>query len=116
MSDRYTRTDAEAAFARLASALGKVWSDREGKLWKGAYYEPTEEGELWVREGNANRARVGAWSLDYNPIYGGYVIHEMGNVGGGVSEPFGGMRRNAREFCDAVYFTENALRAAKVTA
>jgi hypothetical protein len=116
MADRYTRKDAEAAFARLASALGKTWSDREGKLWKGAYYEPTAAGQLWTREGNQNRAHVGAWTLDHNSIYGGYVIHEMYNEGGGVSEPFGGMRRNARDFCDAVYFAENALRATKLTA
>jgi hypothetical protein len=116
MSDRYTRKDAEAAFARLASALGKTWSDQHGKLWKGNYWEAVEDGTLWSREGTANRARVGAWALDHNGVYGGFVIHEMFNEGGGVSEPFGGVRRSAREFCDAVYFAENALRAAKVVA
>src|SRR5439155_4522318 len=121
MSDRYTRKDAEAAFARLASALGKTWSDQHGKLWKGNYWEPVEDGTLWTQSEDAglpgnmrNRARVGAWALDYNPIYGGFVIEEMYNEGGGVSQPFGSMRRGARDFCDAVYFAENALRAAKV--
>ncbi len=125
MSERYTKRDAYMAFARLASALGKTWSDPRGNLWKGsAYkpaavtsdYDPTKQAELWtsVYEGARvrNLAAVGAWSLDHNSVYGGFVIHEMMNVGGGVSEPFGSMRRNAREFCDAVYFAENALRAA----
>lgn len=111
MSDRYTRKDAEHAFARLASALGKTWSDREGKLWHGNYWEPAPAGQLWERVRSENRAAVGAWSLDYNPVYGGFVIEEMHNAGGGVSQPFGSMRRTAREFCDAVYFAENALRA-----
>src|SRR5438046_873108 len=129
MSDRYTRKDAEAAFARLASALGKTWSDRDGKLWRGSAYEPvavmsdydpSKQAQLWtsVYEGVRvrNLAAVGAWSLDHNSVYGGFVIHEIFNAGGGVSEPFGSMRRSAREFCDAVYFAENALRAAKVPA
>jgi hypothetical protein len=116
MSDRYTRKDAEAAFARLASTLGKTWSDQHGKLWKGNYWEPVADGTLWTLEGNENSARVGAWGLDYNPTYGGFVIEEIFNEGGGVSQPFGSMRRSARDFCDAVYFAENALRAAKVTA
>ena len=108
MSDRYTKKDAYAAFTRLASSLGKVWSDDHGKLWKGDYWEPTEEGRLWVSEGNTNRARVGAWTLDHNSIYGGYVIEEMHNVGGGVSQPFGSTRHNAREFCAMVRFALDA--------
>jgi len=116
MSDRYTRKDAEAAFARLAAALGKTWSDRNGQLWKGDYWEPVADGTLWTRQGSENHARVGAWTLDHNAIYGGYVIEEMYNEGGGVSQPFGSMRRSARDFCDAVAFAENALRAAKVPA
>jgi hypothetical protein len=111
MSDRYTRKDAEAAFARLASALGKTWSVT-GALFEGNYWESKSVGTLWTREGSDNRAHVGAWTLDCNPTYGGYVIEEIANEGGGVTQPFGSMRRNAREFCDAVYFAENAIRFA----
>jgi hypothetical protein len=112
MSDRYTRKDAYKAFTRLAAALGKTWSDDYGNLFKGDYYEPDLlEEKLWTRTGNENRAYVGAWTLDHNSVYGGFVIEEIHNDGGGVSQPFGSMRRNAREFCDAVYFAENALRA-----
>jgi len=116
MSERYTKRDAYMAFARLASALGKTWSDDHGELWKGSAYEPVAAGQLWLRQGSDNVAFVGAWMLDHNSVYGGFVIEEMYNTGGGVTQPFGSMRRNAREFCDAVYFAENALRAAKVPA
>jgi hypothetical protein len=117
MTERYTKRDAYMAFARLASSLGKTWSDDHGKLWQGSAYEPKAVGrDVWERVGSDNVAFVGCWMLDHNSVYGGFVIHEMYNEGGGVSEPFGGMRRTAREFCDAVYFAENALRAAKVTA
>lgn len=117
MSERYTKRDAYMAFARLASALGKTWSDDNGKLWSGSAYEPIAVGrQLWERVGPNNVACVGAWTLDHNSVYGGYVIEEIFNVGGGVTLPFGSMRRTAREFCDAVYFAENALRAAEVPA
>jgi len=107
--DRYTRKDAEAAFAWLASRLGKTWSDRNGNLWTGKYFEPTAVGQLWTRDGNENRAHVGAWMLDYASGYGGFMVHEMGNEGGGVSTPFGHTRRSARDFCDAVRFAMDAL-------
>ena len=110
MSERYTRKDAYKAFTRLASALGKTWSDDYGNLYSGHYYEPDLRAEkLWTREGTSNRAHIGAWMLDYNPIYGGFVIEEMFNEGGGVSRPMGDLRRNAREFCDAVRFAMDAL-------
>ena len=118
MSDRYTHKDAEAAFARLASACGRTWSDRGGKLWRGSWwtpeavlsdYEPDGQARLWTRAGNENRAAVGVWMLDHNGIYGGYVIHEMYNDHGGVYEPFGGMRRSAGDFCAAVNFAMSAL-------
>ena len=28
---------------------------------------------------------VGAWGLDYNPVYGGVVIYEVANTGGAQS-------------------------------
>lgn len=83
MSDRYTKRDATAAFARLMQATGH----RPAQSYKD----------------------VGGWVLDYNGIYGGYVIHEMFNENGAVSEPFGSRRRNAREFCEAVNFACRAI-------
>lgn len=115
MSDRYSRKDAQKAFERLASALGKTCSDEHGNLFNGnPYNDPTPAGRLWddVVEHGVHvglRAAVGAWSLDYNGVYGGFVVHEMFNDGGGVSEPFGSMRRNAREFCAAARFALDAL-------
>jgi hypothetical protein len=109
MSQRFTRKDAERAFARLAFTLGKTWSDRSGHLYSGPYWAPVPAGELWTRVGSDYVATVGAWMLDYNPVYGGFVIHQMGNEGGGVSCPMGHTRKPAREFCEAVRFAIDAL-------
>jgi len=87
MSDRYTKRDAQAAFERLMQATGK---------------HPA-----------ASYKDVGGWVLDHNSIYGGYVVHEMFNENGAVSEPFGGRRRTAREFCDAVSFACRALEVSR---
>jgi hypothetical protein len=109
MTARYSRKDAEAAFARLASALGQTWSDQYGNLWNGKAYEPTAVGQLWTTDGTENNAHVGAWTLDYNPIYGGYVIEVIANTGGGVSQPFGSQRHPASEFCAMVRFALDVL-------
>lgn len=114
MSERYTRRDAYMAFTRLASALGKTWSDDHGNLYNGDYYEPhLLQTKLWMRiessGGAQNIASVGAWTLDYNPVYDGFVIEEILNVGGGVSHPMGDLRRNARDFCNAVRFAMDAI-------
>lgn len=81
--DRYTRKDAERAFDLLCKATGHR---------KAVAYND-----------------VGGWQLDYNGVYGGYVIHAIVNDGGGVTEPFGSMRRPAREFCSTVTFAIRAL-------
>lgn len=112
MSERYTRRDAEAAFHRLANALRKTYSDPNGDLWTwdDAQRAPKRTGgKLWTREGNENRAAVGAWCLDYAGVYGGFVVHEISNEGGGVGTPLGHLRRNARDFCDAVRFALDAM-------
>lgn len=83
MSDRYTRKDAEAAFTRLISAIG----GRVATSYKD----------------------VGAYRLDWNGTYGGGNIELIINDGGGVSQPFGMMRRNAREFCESVNFAMHAV-------
>jgi hypothetical protein len=82
--DRYTRKDAEAAFERLCNLTGH-------------HAGPWNE--------------VGAWQLDANPTYGGYMVVEISNEHGGQSTPFGPMRRSARDFCDAVRFAEDTLQS-----
>lgn len=108
MTDRYNRADAQSAMERLAAALDKPWA-RNGQVFVGKPWDDesrTVTGHLWTRpEG----AYVGAWVLDYAAPYGGYVIHEMANEGGGVSTPFGSRRRSARDFCMVVEFALTAL-------
>ena len=94
MAYRYTHKDAEHAFERLCKALGK----REA-----ARYDD-----------------VGGWRLDYGGgqgmsigVYGGYVVEEIASEGGAIRMPLGYQRRNAREFCEAVYFAVSVLRAAE---
>lgn len=41
---------------------------------------------------------VGAWRLDYNSCYGGYVIEEIVTTSGGITHPFKCYRRSAAEF------------------
>lgn len=53
------------------------------------------------------------WTLDYAP--GGYVVELVDNVTGGVSQPFGPMRRNARDFVQAVRFLTDAMHASGIT-
>ncbi len=84
MSERYTKRDAEAAFGRLARRLDKDCFDP---------------------------FRVGAWTLDHNATYGGFVIAEIVNEHGGETRPFGDRRMSAREFVQSVDF---ALRAIEV--
>jgi hypothetical protein len=52
---------------------------------------------------------AGGWILDYNGIYGGYVIMEL-LQGGGETGIFGLMRRNAREMYDTISFALEVLR------
>lgn len=109
MSERYTRKDAEAACERLAHAVGRKM-----------LHELDDTGI-------SNPAREGTWVLDYNPTYGGCAIREIVASSPpresddrpqsytAESEPFGSQRRSPREFCDAVYFAESAIRALERT-
>lgn len=45
---------------------------------------------------------VGAYELDHNSIYGGYVINQIMNDGGGVTQPFGSKRMKAEPFVDSM--------------
>lgn len=85
MSDRYTRKDAEAAFVHLCRAVGKGTAT--------SYND------------------VGAWTLDYNATYGGAVVAEIVNDGGGQSHPLGDRRMSPREFCAAAWFAIRAIDA-----
>ena len=79
---RYTRKDAERAFARFVDAIG-------GRVAKS--YDDK-----------------GAYQLDYNATYGGAVVELLLETGG-VSHPFGDLRRSPAEFCSAVRFAIDAL-------
>jgi hypothetical protein len=81
--ERHTRKDAEAQFKRLVAAIG---------------------GRIAV-----DYKDVGAYRLDWNPIYGGGNIERIYNDKGAVTQPWGARRMNAREFSDFVYFSMNTL-------
>ena len=75
--DRYTRKDAEARFQELCRVLGK----RIAQSYKD----------------------VGAWFLDHNATYGGFIISEY-MISGGESHPVYNRRMPAREFCESINF------------
>lgn len=83
----YTRKDAVKAFERLVKTIG-------GRVAT-SYND------------------VGAYRLDWNPTYGGGNIELVCSVSGGVSQPFGPQRHNAREFCDMVRFAIDAISIVK---
>ena len=91
---RYTKKDAERYFESLRKELGKPV----------AYYQD-EKGQWQVN--------VGGWILDENFAYGGFVIHEIINTGGGVNCPFGYERLKAREFCERIGFALRVLQISK---
>jgi hypothetical protein len=81
--DRYTKNDAAAAFNRLVEMIGGRVAEKYND--------------------------VGAYRLDHAGVYGGFVIERIVNDGGGVSRPFGDMRRPAREFCYTINFALRVL-------
>ena len=72
----YTRSMVTKYFVNFARELGKTLSyrDSQGKI------------------------NVGAWVLDHNPTYGGYIIEEIDNIHGGVFHPFNNQRMKADSF------------------
>lgn len=78
--NRTTKADIRGMFSRLVKAMGKK-----------------EDG------GNYN-----GLVLDYAPIYGGYVIEELGPEGG-CSHPFCSTRRSAREMYLSMYMAAQAI-------
>jgi hypothetical protein len=59
-----------------------------------------KERTKWVQDPvtKRNKVNVGSWSLDYNPIYGGYNIEEVMSEGGGINHPFGSTRKKPKQF------------------
>lgn len=92
--ERITRKDAERAYIRLRDALGK-------------------KENIWTRTGNKNTPVIGGWNLDWNSIYGGGIIEQVCNDGGGVTHPIMGRRLNAREFVAAVRFALDVVEILK---
>lgn len=101
MTDRYTRKDADRAVERLANVLGKPVG----------HYRQLEPGEISNFGSPSHTTIPGGWALDWNPTYGGGVIEEIADVPGEtwVREPFGPMRRSAREIVDMVRFGLDAI-------
>ena len=58
---------------------------------------------------------VGGWRLDYNGVYGGYVIEQIFNSSGAVSQPFGSSRRKAQEMWYSMHFAMRALENRKAS-
>lgn len=77
---KYTKKEVQGMFTRLAKAMNKH-----------------------IDAGSRN-----GLSLDYISCYGGYVIEEY-TEDGGISHPFGSMRRSAREMYLSMYMTTQAL-------
>jgi hypothetical protein len=85
---KYTKNDAVKAYELLRNTLGRAEAKRYNQ--------------------------IGAWKLDYNYVYGGYVIHQIDNIHGGVLCPMGTDRKTAREFVRAIHFALDVLRADKI--
>lgn len=77
---KYTKKEVQGMFNRLAKAMNKI-----------------------VDGGNYD-----GLVLNYAPIYGGYVIEQLGPAGG-CSHPFGSLRRSAREMYLSLHMTAQAL-------
>jgi len=48
------------------------------------------------------------WSLDYVSVYGGYVIEQQ-EESGGISHPYGPVRRSAKEMYLSMHMAAQAL-------
>jgi len=81
--ERVTRGQVEAMFRKMCAAIGKEVSTG---------YDSNQMGNT----GKAIGFKVGTWTLDYAACYGGYVVEEYDNSGGGVSRPMGETRHSAR--------------------
>lgn len=102
---RYTTKHAESAFAALADAIGATVADSS-----------------W---GISDPRRDGAWFLDHNATYGGYVIRayvpsspprdgdDRPQSYTAETSPLDDRRRSAREFCETAWFAVRAIGASR---
>ncbi len=91
MTDKYTKRDCERAVARLADLLGKSTKP----------YIPSG--------GKGFKGNPGAWYCDYNSVYGGAVVAEIVNEGGGITHPMGEGRMKPYSFCRMMRAFEDLL-------
>ena len=56
---------------------------------------------------------VGGLRLDYNSVYGGYVMEKIINASGAVTRPYGDYRRQAGEMYDTLHFAVQCLLEVK---
>jgi hypothetical protein len=104
MSDRYTSRDARNAFEHLAETMGVRIVDPSWKI--------------------TDPRREGAWLLDHNGVYGGYVIAALvksspprdGSPQTYTAEthPLDSYRRSAREFSQMCHFAARAVAASRL--
>jgi hypothetical protein len=92
MADRYTAKDAERCAKQLADALKVPF----GGCWKRT-------------KGGSSKSIIGCWKMDYSAIWGGAVIEEIVNEGGGITHPFSSTRRSPREFCKTIHFAMQVM-------
>ena len=90
MPFRYTRKGCQIQMERLAAALDKP------------IYDPVRYPD----------PQVGSWRLDYNGVYGGYVIEERFNENGAVTMPLGYRRRRADDFIATITFALDCIELA----
>lgn len=89
--EKYTKKDCSKAVERLAKLLDK----------------PTEP---YVKHEDGYKAVIGAWTCDYNSVYGGAIIEEVVNDGGGIDHPMGEGRMKPYEFCRMIRGVESLIR------
>lgn len=99
MSERFTKKDAEKALERLCELMGRP----KGHYRKLAEGEVAPAGAVVTGVNGQFCTIPGGWELDYNPIYGGYVVEEILENSTGITQPFGANRRSARDFWQMVW-------------
>jgi hypothetical protein len=103
MPERYTKRDAERAFEHLAETMGVRIVDPSWKI--------------------TDPRREGAWLLDHNGVYGGYVIAALvkdspprdgrPQAYTAQTHPLTDYRQSARDFSQMCHFAARAVAASK---
>lgn len=84
MSERTTKAEVNAVFARFVKAIG------------GRVAESYND--------------IGGYGIDYNPTYGGYHVYRVDNAAGGQNLPFGSRRMKPGEFVDCLRFATEVVQ------